>query len=283
LRVISPDCKNEDSLITIPLEREVTIRDLFRHTAGFGYGGSDVVGKLYAKKFSALENMTLQQFVKAITSVPLKYQPGTKWEYSWANDILGYLIEVISGKPLDVYMNEAIFKPIGMINTGFYVTQNQLNKLCNHYEYADNKLKLVDGGKSSKFAKRPVFISGGGGGVSTAEDYSKFCQMLLNYGEYNGKRIFNRQTVELLISNQIGEIKDRSFPVNGFGFGVGVNPEKYSGGTKSCFWAGSPYNDTYIFDIKKQMIAILFVQNSPWEHLGLMSKFEKIVFEETKE
>lgn len=283
LQVIATGCENEDSLITIPLERDVTIRDLFRHTAGFGYGGNDVVGRLYAKNIHFSETMTLQQFVREITTVPLKYQPGSKWEYSFSNDILGYLIEVISGKPLDVYMDEVLFKPLGMENTGFYVLPGKLSKLCNHYEYADGKLKLVDGGSSSKFAKRPAFISGGGGGVSTAEDYYKFCQMLLNYGEYNGNRIFTRQTVELLISNQIGEIKDRSFPLDGFGFGVGVSPAIYCGGTTGCHWAGSPYNDTFMFDYGKNMIAILFMQNSPWEHLGLMEKFKQIVIEEIKE
>jgi len=283
LRVIAPDCKNEDAVTSVPLERDVTIRDLFRHTAGFGYGGNDIVGKLYVKKILYTENLTLKQFVKGITSVPLKYQPGSKWEYSFSNDILGYLVEVISGKPLDEYMNEAIFKPMGMVNTGFYVASDKIKKVCNHYEYADNKLRLVAGSENSMLLKRPAFISGGGGGLSTAEDYSKFCQMLLNYGEYKGKRILSRQTVELLVSDQIGEIKDRSFAVSGFGFGVGVIPAKYCGGTSGCYWAGSPYNDTFLFDFKKQMIAILLMQNSPWEHLNLMSKFRNIVREETTE
>jgi CubicO group peptidase (beta-lactamase class C family) len=282
LRVIAPDCTNEDSIITIPLERDITIRDIFRHTAGFSYGGNDIIGRLYAKKIVFSDTLTLKQFVQYITSIPLKFQPGSKWEYSWANDILGYLVEVISKEPLDDYMKRAIFKPMGMVNTGFYVSSDKLKKLSNHYGYEDNKLKLLDRTDNGKFSKRPAFISGGGGGVSTAEDYSKFCQMLLNYGEYNGQRILSRQTVELLISNQIGEIKERGFAVNGFGFGVGVNPAKNCGGTSSCFWAGSPYNNTYMFDYDKQMVAILFVQNSPWEHLGLMHKFEQIVIEETK-
>jgi CubicO group peptidase (beta-lactamase class C family) len=284
LRVISPECKSEDSLITLPLERDVTIRDLCRHTAGFGYGGDDIIGRLHAKKkISTNSGMTLKQFVMEITSVPLKYQPGSKWEYSYANDVLGYLIEVISKEPLDIYMDEAIFKPLRMTNTGFYVTHDKLNRLCNYYGYIDNRLVLIDKAETSKFAERPICISGGSGGVSTAEDYSKFCQMLLNYGEYNGKRILSRQTVELLTSDQIGEIKDRSFLVNGFGFGVGVNPAKYCGGTSSCYWAGAPYNNTYMFDYGKHMVAILFIQNSPWRHLGLMDKFDQIVIEETKE
>lgn len=283
LRVISPACISEDHLITLPLERDVTIRDLFRHTAGFGYGGTDVVGRLYEKRIWTIDGLTLKQFVQAIISVPLKYQPGSKWEYSYANDVLGYLIEVISGKPLDVYMDEAIFKPLGMDNTGFYVPKEKLYKLCNHYGYVENKLILLETADNSPFAQRPSFISGGGGGLSTIKDYSKFCQMLLNYGEYEGQRILSKQTVELLISDQIGEIKDRSFQVSGFGFGVGVIPEKYCGRTNICFWAGSPYNDVYMFDYNKDMIAILLIQNSPWGYLGLMDKFETIVKEETKE
>jgi CubicO group peptidase (beta-lactamase class C family) len=193
------------------------------------------------------------------------------------------LIEVISGKPLDEYMDEAIFKPLKMENTGFYVSSEKLYKLCNLYEYSNNSLRLVETAKNSRFAKRPAFISGGGGGVSTADDFSKFCQMLLNYGEYNGKHILNRQTVELITTNQIGEISDRSFPVDGFSFGIGVSPGKYCGKADRCHWAGAPYNDTYTIDFKNQVISILFVQNSPWGHLGLIEKFSQIVADETKE
>lgn len=284
LQVIAPGCNNEDSITTIPLERDVTIRDLFRHTAGFGYGGEDIIGRLYVKKIRYSDSMTLKQFVQDITTVPLKFQPGSKWEYSFANDILGYLVEVISGKPLDEYMNEVIFKPLGMTYTGFHVKAENLKKLSNYYryEYSNHTLKLIDAPATTKLNKRPAFISGGGGALSTTEDYSKFCQMILNYGEYNGKRILNRQTVELLVSDQIDEIKDRGFEVSGFGFGVGVIPAKNHGGTASCHWAGAPYNNTYSFDFEKQTIAILFVQNAPWEHLGLMDKFQQIIAEEIK-
>jgi CubicO group peptidase (beta-lactamase class C family) len=281
LQVISPECKSVDSIITVPLEREVTIRDLFRHTAGFGYGGNDIVGQLYARKIHYSESMTLKQFVQEITSVPLKFQPGSKWEYSFASDILGYLVEVVSGKPLDEYMNEAVFKPLKMNDTGFWVSDGKLNRLCNFYEYSNNSLQVKETHENNRFSKRPAFISGGGGGVSTAEDFSKFCQMLLNYGEFEGKQFLTRQTVELIWTNQIGEITDRGFPVDGFSFGIGVNPGKYSGRANFCHWAGSPYNDTFRIDFKNQAISILFVQNAPWGHLGLMEKFSQIVEEET--
>jgi CubicO group peptidase (beta-lactamase class C family) len=283
LRVLAPACTREDSLVTIPLERDITIRDLFRHTAGFGYGGEDVVGRLYAKNALGSGDMTLQQFVQTMSSLPLKYQPGSKWEYSYANDILGYLIEVISGKPLDMYIDEVICEPLKMSSTGFYVPQEKLGKLCNHYEYKDKKLYVLENAGNSRFAKRPIFLSGGGGGVSTIDDYSAFCQMILKHGEYHGKHIFHRQTIELLTSNQIGENSDRSFPVSGFGFGVGVVPGKYCGQTQSCFWAGAPYNTTFFIDFDKQVIAIMLIQNSPWQHLHLMDKFGQIVREEIKE
>jgi CubicO group peptidase (beta-lactamase class C family) len=281
LRVIAPECQSIDSIITVPLERDVTIRDLFRHTAGFGYGGNDIVGRLYSKKISFSKSMTLKQFVQSITSVPLKYQPGSKWEYSFANDILGYLVEVVSGKPLDEYMDEAIFKPLKMDNTGFYVSPEKLYKLCNFYEYYNNSLILQESSKNSSFAERPAYISGGGGGVSTIEDFATFCKMLLNFGNNNGKRFLRQQTAELITTNQIGEITDRSFNVDGFSFGIGVNPGKNCGRANFCHWGGAPYNNTYTIDYKNQAISILFAQNAPWGHLGLMDKFSQIVAEET--
>mgnify|MGYP003800716957 CR=1 FL=1 len=280
LRVIAPGYTTIDSVRTVPLERDVTIRDLLRHTAGFGYGGSDVVGKLYVRNIRYSDSMTLKQFVQGIVKAPLKYQPGSRWEYSFANDILGYLIEVIAGKPLDEYMDEAIFKPMDMNHTGFYVKPDDVKHLCNFYEYSGNKLILKESSANTRITQRPAFISGGGGGISTADDYSKFCQMLLNYGEYNGKRILSRQSVELMISDQIEPIKDRGFEVTGFGFGVGVLPGKNCGATKDIHWAGSPYNNTYVVDFEKKSIAILLMQNGPWEHLGLMDQFKEIVSEE---
>ncbi len=282
LRVIAPGCDNEDSLRTIPLERDVTVRDLFRHTAGFGYGGTDIVGRVYTKKIRYDSAMTLRQFVQRITSAPLKYQPGSKWEYSFANDVLGYLVEVVSGQPLDSTMKSLLLKPLGMDDTGFFVPAEKISRLCHHYTYTDGRLTLTDGSIDSKFNRRPAFISGGGGAVSTIDDYSKFCRMLLQYGEYNGKRILRPETVTLMTANQIGEIKERGFALPGFGLGIGVIPARKSGGTSACYWAGAPYNDTYIFNYDKQTVAILLLQNGPWTHLGLMDSFRKVVDDETK-
>jgi len=283
LQVISPECKSIDNILTVLLERDVTIRDLFRHTAGFGYGGNDIVGQLCVKKINYSESMTLKQFVQGITSVPLKYQPGSKWEYSFANDVLGYLVEVVSGMPLDEYMEKAVFKPLKMNDTGFWVPADKINRLCNFYEYSNNTLRVKETREKNGFSKRPAFISGGGGGVSTANDYSTFCKMLLNYGEFEGKQFLSKQTVELILTNQIGEITVRGFQVDGFSFGIGVNPGKNGGRANFLHWAGSPYNDTFTIDFNKQSVSILFVQNAPWGYLDLMDKFSQIVAEETTE
>lgn len=282
LKVLSPECKSIDNLITIPLERDVTIRDLLRHTAGFGYGGNDIVGKICQRNFGGREISSLRGFSKAILSAPLKYQPGSKWEYSYASDLVGYLVEVVSGKPLDEYMNEAIFKPLKMESTGFYLSKDKMTKLCNFYAYQNKKLMLVEDPKTSSLAYKPQYFSGGGGAVSSAEDYAKFCQMLLNFGAYDDKQILKRETVEQMISNQIGEITDRSFSLPGYGLGIGVIPDKSGKHTQSCYWSGS-LNTTFMIDFDKKMYAILLIQIAPWSHLNLMSKFGTIVNEETKE
>jgi len=282
LKVIDPECRSIETLITIPLERDVTIRDLFRHTAGFSYGGSDLIGELYAKNLNKGYAMTIEQFVREITALPLKFQPGSRWEYSFSIDILGYLVEVLSGEKLDVYLEKALFKPLGMNHTGFYVPAESLGLLCNHYEYSGDRLFVVDKAPNSQFAEKPVFISGGGGAVSTARDYSRFCRMLLNYGEYDGKRILEKETVEMMISDQIGDISDRSFELPGYGLGVGVYPGTNGRTTDGIYWAGAPYNNYYMIDYTKDLIAILFIQNSPWDHLNIREKFRQIIDEETK-
>jgi CubicO group peptidase (beta-lactamase class C family) len=168
-----------------------------------------------------------------------------------------------------------------MNDTGFWVPADKMNRLCNFYEYSNNTLRVKETREKNGLSKRPAFISGGGGGVSTANDYSTFCKMLLNYGEFEGKQFLSKQTVELILTNQIGEITVRGFQVDGFSFGIGVNPGKNGGRANFCHWAGSPYNDTFTIDFNKQSVSILFVQNAPWGYLDLMDKFSQIVKEET--
>ena len=174
-------------LETVPVEREIRIRDLLRHTAGFTYSyGETPVDRLYREAGFRNWNGTLADFVKKISQFPLVYQPGKQWMYSYSIDIAGYLVEKVSGQPLDEFMAQRIFKPLGMKDTGFYVPKAKLERLTNHYKFDKGSLHLEESAGRSDFRKRPSALSGGGGWwtgygglVTTAEDFARFLQMIL--------------------------------------------------------------------------------------------------------
>lgn len=283
-----------DSSRLVDARRPITIRDLFRHTAGFAYtyrarASNDTIDNLYLSNKLYENAQTGDDFLNKIGSIPLKYHPGSKWRYSYANDVLGFLIEKLSGENLHDYLTTAIFKPLKMKSTGFYVSKKNAERLCGNYEYADGSLKLIDDPATSSYLSAPTVFSGGGGlqdnvgGIVTStQDFANFCNMLLHYGEYNGRQVLRPQTVELMISNQIANIHDRGFSVPGYGLGLGVSHEENEGRVKSINWAGGPYNTFFKIDYEHQVIAILMTQNSPWMHLGLMGKFGQIVSEESR-
>lgn len=273
---VKPDQK-KDSLVK--LERDITIRDLFRVTAGFGETLFGDVGK------------TPDQYVEQLSKIPLRYQPGARWVYG-GNEIklLGILVEKITNKNLHDYLNEVICKPLGMTTTGFYVEAPNADKLTGFYMFGNGQLKSAENLQTSPFLKLPLIRNGSGGMVSSVQDLANFYNMILHYGSFKGKQVLRPQTVELLITNQIANIKDRNFEVTGFGLGVGVNqghlPVKNgwyaadlstNGRTKSIYWQGSPYNTRFFIDFEKQLIAIFLTQNAPWKYLDLMSKFDDIV------
>jgi CubicO group peptidase (beta-lactamase class C family) len=290
LRVLSSAVSAEGMFETVPLERDITIRDLFKHTAGFGYSFEDhPVDKLYRDKKLITVATTLPGFVKNLADFPLEFQPGSQWEYSYSFDVLGYLVERISGQPLDQFIKQEIFDPLKMKSTFFWVPPDKTGNLTCVYEYKDGALKLYENATQNCYTdkKNLACVSGGGGLsddfpggiVTTAEDYGRFCQMLLNYGEVMGTRILKPATVELMISNQIAAVANRSFPVDGYGLGVGVKAEKYDGRTQSINWSGGPYNTVFRVNYANDYIAILLMQTLPWQNQGIMGKFMKLVDE----
>ena len=294
IRVLVPEqTKNPyDSLKTEPLKRDITILDLLRHTAGFVYGiGNSIVDSLY--KEAGFENWSgsLHDFVKKITGIPLAYQPGTKWRYSYSMDIVGYLIEVITKQSLDTFFEKRIFKPLKMKDTGFFVPDNKLDRLTNYYEYVNDSLKLIETAENSPFRKYPSALSGGGGWsdgygglVTTVSDFSRFLKMILNYGELDNVRILKPQSVELLITNQVHDIQDKAFLSTNFGYGIGVGVsfDVNNGPTTSITWKGGPYNTRYWIDFKNKIYGIFFAQTGPWGHLGIMWKFSDLVYKAFK-
>ena len=236
---------------TVPAKREITIRDLMRHTSGFTYGafGDSPVDRIYREKKILDRNSTLQEFIAKLATIPLQYQPGTQFHYSVSVDVLGRVVEVVSGKSLDVYFEERIFKPLDMVDTAFYVPASKVGRFATNYGPG---LIVIDNPAKSPYLTPPKFFSGGGGLVSTARDYTRFCQMLLNGGELRGTRLLKHETVQMMTHNQLPrEALPMAMPVgtrsdNGLGFGLGfavrmaLNPDIPTSPVGEYFWGGPP-------------------------------------------
>ena len=191
------------------IKRPATMRELMTHTAGFGYGlrtGNPVDDAFRDQK--VLASSSLKDMIDKIAKIPLLYQPGTKWSYSVAVDIQGYIIEKLTGQRLGDFMTDRIFKPLGMKDTGFYTPPSQKARLSEVYVSNPKTGKLLELTPMlfpalQDFTKQPPLDSGGGGAVSTIDDYARFCQMILNNGEYNGVRILSPATIALMRSNHV--------------------------------------------------------------------------------
>ncbi|MHA2098718.1 MAG: serine hydrolase domain-containing protein [Candidatus Kariarchaeaceae archaeon] len=274
-------------------DKQITIRQLFTHTSGLSYGLFPMISidKVYAKEFKyditnpiALlmsgRRMYLEEFSKQISNLPLAFEPGSHWWYAFGHDILGYLIQKLTGKTLDEVLKERIFDKLGMDDTGFYVPEDKWHRLSKAYTHDEaGKLVEINGIFNQTFKRKPRFLSGGGGLVSTLNDYLKFTLMMLNGGEFNGVKIVSKDIIELMIRNhlpnnksrlEMGHIKiedpEQIRLAEGYGFGLGVevkieeNITKCSIGTHS--WGGA-MNTMYWIDPKNQLITILMTQLAP--------------------
>jgi CubicO group peptidase (beta-lactamase class C family) len=182
-----------------------TMRELMTHSAGFLYGfGNSKVDVLY-KEAKPLQAPNLQEMIDRLSKLPLAYQPGTQWQYSMSMDVEGYIVEKLSGQSLPQFMHDRIFAPLGMKDAGFYVPEDKRPRFATNYRNENGKLvsTQAEGGAPKDYAEEPSLASGGGGLVSTAEDYYRFAQMLANGGELNGVRILAPETVKLMTSNHL--------------------------------------------------------------------------------
>ncbi len=210
-------------------KREMTTRDLLRHTSGLTYGffGNTPVDAMYRKANVLDRNASLAVMCGKLGKVPLAYEPGADWRYSVSTDVLGRVVEVVSGKRLDAFFAERIFKPLDMTDTGFSVPDAKLARFAANYtSNRKGKLTLRDAPARSRYRKRPAHLSGGGGLVSTTRDYMRFCVMITNGGTFEGKRLLKADTVKLMTTNQlpkgIGWIR-LGFHRIGVGFGLGLS------------------------------------------------------------
>ncbi|MBN1906789.1 MAG: beta-lactamase family protein [Deltaproteobacteria bacterium] len=220
------------NMVLVDQKKKMTILDLFRHTSGLGYGGGDTaVDKAY-KEAGISGLLTLKELVTKLGTVPLLYQPGERWVYSYAHDVQAYLVEHFSGMPFDKYIQKRIFEPLGMSDTSFGLPEEKLGRLSRLYAYSGYKdeqiaFDLKQGlaplkSREDEYLKRADYPAGGTGLVSTAGDYFRFAQMLLNGGKYNGKQILSQKTIELMTTNHIPENFWASQPFGGGGYGLGA-------------------------------------------------------------
>ena len=269
-----------DSFTTEPLARPVTVHDLMIHTSGLTYGfqHEHAVDALYRKRqveFNANVG-PLAGVVEAAAAQPLVFQPGTRWNYSVSTDVLGRLVEIWSGVPLDTFFDERIFRPLGMRDTGFHVPEGQDDRLASSYIQADDGgLALVDPAAESRFLEPAVTLSGGGGLVSTAADYLRFVRMLRGHGALEDARVLGRKSVELMTMNHLpGDLADMGrprfaeMPFAGIGFGLGVSvlldPAKARilGSPGEYAWGGMASTAFWV-DPAEDMIVLLLTQLMP--------------------
>lgn len=260
--------------------RPVTIRDLLTHTAGLTYSFMEehTVDALYRKNKIDFQSrdMSLGDMVTKLAKLPLKNDPGSAWNYSNATDVLGYLVEVLTGFTLDAFIQERIARPLGMNDTGFHVPENKLDRLATSYTLNENRELVVhDPARDGRFAQPAVIHSGGGGLVSTAADYMRFCQMLLQNGQLDGVRLLGRKTVAYMRQNHlIGDLAANGQPVfsetsyEGIGFGLGfsvmLDPTRANiiGSPGEYSWGGMASTAFWI-DPAEDMVVVLMTQLIP--------------------
>jgi CubicO group peptidase (beta-lactamase class C family) len=248
-------------LETVAANRQPTIQDLFRHTSGFTYSefGRSLVKEAYKKAGLHSVDVPNREFVRRLGTVPLQVQPATAFEYGRSTEVLGHVIERVSGQPLDAYLRARILEPLGMKDTAFSVEPSEQGRIAEPFAKdpdGGGKVTLLD------VRKRPQGLFGGQGLVSTASDYLRFAQMLLNGGELGGVRVLSRKSVDFMTSDHLGAIRG---PGPGYGFGLGFAVRKEDGlsstnGSAGDYnWAG--YGGTYFWvDPKERLIAVWMMQ-----------------------
>lgn len=253
-----------------PCRNAMTIQDLLRHTAGLTYGifgGPTLVKEAYRASGVDSGRLSNNDMLVKLGQLPLALQPGTRWEYSRATDVLGALLERLSGQSLDQHLAQTIFAPLGMADTGFWVDTEQQHRIAEPFErdpVTGASVRLID------VSKQPVFLSGGGGLVSTAKDYLRFARMLANAGKMDGVRLLARKTVEFMAADHLGQMPGATAGANylpgpGYGFGLGLAVRHAQGGpftpgsVGDFNWSGLA--GTYFWiDPQEDLIAIWLTQ-----------------------
>lgn len=286
-------------------QREMTVRDLLMHMSGLRFpGGKTILDLLSPEALSSGtspapstrggEGATLESVVESLAHQPLDFHPGTKWSYTISTDICGRLVEILADRPFDEYLRDTIFDPLGMVDTGFSVPDEAVDRFAALYLRNSRKeLKLIDDPTTSKYRQHPSYLSGGGGLVSTTGDYLRFGQMLANGGELDGVRILGRKTVDLIASNHIpggGDMRSVALPggygeveFEGMGFGltvsVSLDPARTGvvGSAGEFMWGGAASTIFWV-DPAEELVVVFMTQLMPSGTFNFRGQLKSIVY-----
>ena len=279
--------------LTLP-ESPMTMRHVLSHTAGLTYGATNhPVDKAYRRHgVNRDRTETLRTFIEKLALVPLRYQPGERWMYSFATDVCGYLVEAISGKPFDQYLQETIFDPLGMGDTSFWVRPEKLPRFAANYQREPDKtLKLIDDPERSTYRSNPSFFSGGGGLTSTTADYLRFCEMLRRGGELDGARILGPRTIDLMARNHlaggkdltqmaIGAFSETAYEGVGFGLGFAMTLDEVDAGSLGegdYYWGGAASTIFWV-DPLEDLAVIFMTQLMPSATFNFRGQLKNIIY-----
>ena len=267
------DERGRTTRVAVPAKAQITVRDLLRHTSGFTYSGTAPFPELkeaYEKVDveASIKDISPEEFIQRLSEIPLAYEPGTRWEYGVSTDVLGVLVEKVSGKRLDEYLAEMLFKPLKMKDTSFQASPEQLPRLADALDSDPLKEAFW---KAARVEADPGkrYRLGGAGAVFTAEDYFRFAQMMLNKGQLDGVRILSRETVQFMMSDHIAGLQGSTFPTTGpgygFGLGFGVRLQEglgfAPGSTGDAMWAGAG-GTSFTIDPKEKIVGV-FLSAAP--------------------
>jgi CubicO group peptidase (beta-lactamase class C family) len=292
------DLKVETPAGVVEPDRPMTVKDTLMHMSGLGWGDadrSDMSNFIAAMtKVRGGRDGTLQTMCENLARFPLVFQPGTRWLYGLSTDVVGHLVEKMSGQTLDEFMRTEIFEPLQMRDTGFSVPDSEISRFAASYSRRRNKtLACVDDPDSSTYRTHPKFFSGGGGLVSTTEDYLRFCQMLVNGGELDGVRILGRKTIELMATNHLpgrGELREFAFAggygesgFDGIGFGLtmavglGMAETEQIGSPGEFYWGGAASTIFWI-DPVEDLVAVFMTQLMPSGTFNFRGQLKSLIY-----
>jgi CubicO group peptidase (beta-lactamase class C family) len=283
-----------DSMVTRKPDRPMTFRHILSHTSGLSYGATaHPVDKAYRRHgLRSREDETLRTFVEKLARVPLHYAPGERWMYSYSTDVCGYLVEAISGKRFDRYLQETIFDPLGMDDTSFMIAPGKVDRFAANYQRnPDKTLQLFDDPRASTYAKEPRFFSGGGGLTSTTADYLRFCEMLRRGGDLDGERILGPRTIDLMTRNHLaggrdltqmalGSFSETANEGVGFGLGFAMTLDAVNAGglgEGDYYWGGAASTIFWV-DPREDMCVIFMTQLMPSATFNFRGQLKSIIY-----